>query len=397
MGTQRTATQRIAGLTLGWLAVYGCGRTELDATLDLGSASLKPTGGTSSGQGGSVQSTSWNGGTSAVPSSTQATGGLATGGHVASGGTTPLGSTKASGGLTSGGYVATGGVSMVSATSATGGLATGGYVATGGVPVVHSTNTIGGQVAGGSVASGGATIATGGSLVTGSGGTLATGGSPTIYSSGVSSWRATYQCPAKQPNALDPCECDEMPCICTYSSFATWLGDVCSQGRIVCEAGGGSEYACLSGTWRLVGGGGGSGCFCGDPNAYFGTGGAPSTGGASATGGTSAISTGTALGGASSTGGGTSSNTAPVITSTGGSYSCPTAEPYGAQQAPCNCTDPPCECYYTYTWTEDSYCADAATCEQSLSFDYTCQDGLWQGSGPDWSTGCACDTGDAGT
>ena len=135
------------------------------------------------------------------------------------------------------------------------------------------------------------------------------------------------------------------------------------------------RYSCLGGTWREIGGGGGDGCSCQDPSVYFGTGGAPSTGGRSSTGGTSAFSTGTAIGGASSTGG-TSSNTAPVITSSGGSYSCPTAEPYGSQQAPCDCTNPPCECDYTYSWTADSGCGDS--CELSLSYDYTCQDGVWQ-------------------
>lgn len=255
---------------------------------------------------------------------------------------------------------------------------------------MSSTPATGGVTSGGYVATGGATIASGGSPVTGTGGALPTGGASSLSSSTVTSRSPTYQCSATAPKDLDPCECDELPCDCAY--YYAWMtfGDNCAQGgRMVCNGASMEEYACLGGIWRVVRGGGGSGCSCRDPSIYLETGGAP------ATGGTSSTSTGMMLGGASSAGG-TSGNTAPVITSSGGSYSCPTTDPYGSQQAPCDCANPPCECDYVYTWTEASSCGDSATCDQSLSFDYTCQDGAWQRYMLVWGTGCDCVFGDAG-
>jgi len=360
MATWRAPMRRITTLSLASLAACSCGRTELDTAFDETTVNLGPKGGTTYGMGGSVVAA--GGSTSGGH---LATGGRASGGHFATGGAT--------GGRASGGYVATGG--------ATGGLASGGHFATGGAT--------GGRASGGYVATGGAT---GG--FTGAGGAATVGGATSLTWSTVTSRRASYVCQAAAPIEQSPCACDELPCDCSYSSRSISIGNVCPQGRLLCEYGSGIEYACLGGVWRVIAGGGGSGCYCGDPTNFFGTGGASSTGGATSMGGTSANSTGTVQAGASSTGG-TSGTTAPIITSSGGAYSCPTTEPY-QQQIACPCSNPPCECDYTYAWTETSSCSDAHRCSQRLSFDYTCQDGFWQGLGPTWGTDCNCEIGDAG-
>ena len=343
MAAWRAPIRRITTLSLASLVACSCGRTELDTAFDVTTVNLEPTGGMTYGMGGAA---------------------------VAAGGSTS-GGRLATGGRASGGYVATGG------------LASGGHVATGG--------STGGRASGGYVATGGA-IPPGG--FTGAGGATTVGGATSLTWSTVTSRRASYVCSATAPIELSRCACDELPCDCSYSTRSISIGDVCPQGRLLCEYGSGIEYACLSGVWRVVAGGGGSGCYCGDPTTFFGTGGATSTGGVTSTGGTSANSTGAVQAGAASTGG-TSGNTAPIITSSGGAYSCPTTEPYQRQVA-CPCSNPPCECVYTYAWTETSSCSDAHQCSQSLSFDYACQDGVWQGLGSTWGNSCNCEIGDAG-
>jgi hypothetical protein len=95
-GTKRTALRPIARLVLSCLAACGCGRTELDATLDWGAGE--------------------SGGTSAM--------------SFATGGTNTLSIAKASGGLASGGYFTSGGTTLVTggsfSTTMGGALATGG-------------------------------------------------------------------------------------------------------------------------------------------------------------------------------------------------------------------------------------------------------------------------------
>jgi hypothetical protein len=373
MGHKRIVRRRIACFTLGSLASLGCGRTELDATLDWGASNLQSTGGARFGEGGS---TAWGGTTSVISSSSEATGGRATGGKAATGGTTMVSLTKATGGLATGGKAATGGTTMSSTTKATGGLTSGGYIATGGL------------VSGGYVASGGATTALGGSTTTAVGGTLTTGGTRYRRET-VTSNRATYICPTTQPSTLDPCDCDELPCDCNYAYWSSDGSSGCTEPGTICVFSGGFGFSCFGGVWRMMGGGSG-GCICAKPDVYFGTGGTGGTGtgtGAS-TGGTAAPSTGTTMGGSTSTGGTSHTIIAPTVVSTGGSYSCPPTEPY-QPQATCECVDPPCECDYTYSWTQQSSCGDAATCDAHLTWNYVCTNGLWEQyrSGPN---GCEC-------
>jgi hypothetical protein len=376
MSMKRAARRRIARLALGCLTAYGCGRTELDATNDWGLAGSPPTGEATQGQGG-LSNTAWLGGTSAVPSSTKATGGLLTGGHVATGGTTTSNSTKATGGLATGGKAAAGGTTMSNSTEATGGLGSGGYIA-----------------------SGGATTALGGSIAVG--GSLSTGGT-TYWRRTITSNRADYDCPTTSPSTLDPCSCDELPCYCNYGYDSSNGPGNCTEPGTVCVFSSGFGFGCFGGVWRVMGGGVGSGCVCVDPNKYFGTGGTSGSGGTGAAGtsagtsagGTSNTSTVTTLGGATSIGG-TASFVAPTVVSTGGSYSCPLTEPYQPQAA-CECIDPPCECDYAYSWTQESFCGDSGTCTASQSYDYTCDGGswAWQRSGTNYD-GCECVT-DAGS
>lgn len=265
--------------------------------------------------------------------------------------------------------------------------------AAGGTNTLSITKASGGLASGGYFTSGDTTLVTGGSSSTTMGGALATGGT-TYRRVTVGSNRATYSCPT-EPNDLDPCVCDELPCYCNYVYYYSDGTRNCTAPGAVCVYSSGSGYGCFGGVWRVLGGGVGSSCSCVDFNTYFGTGGASGTGGTSgtdfdagpSTGGKSAADAGTTQGGTTATGG-TSSNTAPIITSTGGSYSCPASEPLNPQ-ATCDCTDPPCECDYTYTFSSESDCGDGTACQRSLSYDYRCISGVWQAYGEDDSD-CGC-------
>jgi len=52
--------------------------------------------------------------------------------------------------------------------------------------------------------------------------------------------------PVATPIEQTPCACDELPCDCSYSNGLMSIGNVCPQGRILCEYGSGLELACLA-------------------------------------------------------------------------------------------------------------------------------------------------------
>jgi hypothetical protein len=275
------------------------------------------------------------------------------------------------GGFHTGGIDSTGGAPntgghLTGGNSSMGGAAGGTFSAIGGTNAAsYSTSASGGQPA-----SGGATIASGGTLAIATGGSSSTGSTSNSFVTVTSTGGSYSGCPTSTPTDIETCECDELPCECSYLGY-WWQDSVsCPQGT-KCIMQDGYSFACIGGVWRAIGGGSGHGCWCADPRVLYGTGGASgtATGGPPSTGGTSGS------GGTRSTGGG-SNNTRPTIEGSGGSYSCPTSEPYKPQTL-CDCPAPPCECGYRYDWIGDFSCNDSSVCDMYAKSHYTCQDGVW--------------------
>jgi hypothetical protein len=252
-----------------------------------------------------------------------------------------------------------------------------GATASGGTPAIGGAFHTGGIGGTGGTRDTGAAPGTGGAQATG----RTSNGFETVSSTGGS-----YGCPQSAPTNLDACECNEMPCECNYHSYWWFESASCPSGtQCIIESGYG--YTCVGGAWRMLGGGAGSGCRCEDPSVLYGTGGSAGTGmgGAPSSGSTSGS-------GGTLSDGSLSSNTAPRIDGSGGSYGCPTSEPYHPG-TPCRCTAPPCECSYRYSWGSytSAACGYIAACDMSVIYSYTCQGGVWQYDWGGGNSGCECD------